>query len=262
MPEQQHSIGLVLSGGGVRGMAHLGLIQALNEQDLRISMVSGTSIGAIIGAMYCNGRTVEEMLDFFSATPLFKYNYVTLNKPGLVDTDRYYEGFHEGIGASAFEELRKPLFVMTTNLEKGELRVFHEGELIYPVLASAALPPYFSPVRIEDEFYGDGGVMNNFPTEPLMGKVDLIFGSNVSMVRDVIRKEISSSLQLVQRTMDLMLYAMNKPKLETCDLLFQPYALEKIGILEKKKIDEAYQIGYEHAKKTLSKWKATSYTSS
>ena len=71
MSEQQHSIGLVLSGGGVRGMAHLGLIQALEEQGMNISMVSGTSVGAIIGAMYCNGRSVEEMLDFFRATPLF-----------------------------------------------------------------------------------------------------------------------------------------------------------------------------------------------
>ena len=144
---------------------------------------------------------------------------------------------------------------MTTNLEKGELRVFHQGELIPAILASAALPPYFSPVRIDNERYGDGGVMNNFPVEPLKDKVDLIFGSNVSMVRDVIRKEIHSSLQLVQRTIDLMLYAMNKPKLQDCDLLFQPYALEAIGILEKKKIDQAYQIGYEHARETLSKWK-------
>ena len=255
MPEQQYSIGLVLSGGGVRGMAHLGLIQALDEQGMNISMVSGTSIGAIIGAMYCNGRSVEEMLDFFRATPLFKYNYVTWNKPGLVDTDRYYKGFHDGIGASRFEELKKPLYVTTTNLEKGELRVFHDGELIPPVLASAALPPYFSPVRIDEELYGDGGVMNNFPTEPLSGKVDFIFGSNVSMVRDVVRREINSSLQLVQRTMDLMLYAMNKPKLQNCDLLFEPYALEEIGILEKKRIDEAFQIGYEHAIKTLKNWK-------
>lgn len=243
-------------------MAHLGLIRAMEERGLKISMISGTSVGAIIGAMYCNGRTVEEMLDFFRATPLFKYNYVTLQKPGFVNTDRYYKGFHEGIGTSRFEDLKKPLFVMTTNLEKGELRVFCEGELISPVLASAALPPYFSPVRIEDELYGDGGVMNNFPTEPLSDKVDLIFGSNVSMVRDVVRREIRSSLQLVQRTMDLMLFAMNKPKLETCDLLFQPYALEEIGILDKKKIDEAYKIGYEHAIKTLSTWKATAYTSS
>jgi len=257
LSQQPLSIGLALSGGGVRGMAHIGLIRALEELGFSISMISGTSVGAIIGAMHCNGRTVDEMLDFFRATPLFKYNYVTWHKPGLVNTDRYYKEFHKGIGTSRFEALNKPLFVMTTNMEKGELRVFHEGELIPPVLASAALPPYFSPVRIENELYADGGVMNNFPTEPLKNKVDLIFGSNVSMVRDVIRREIRSSLQLVQRTMDLMLFTMNKPKLQSCDLLFQPYALEEIGILDKKKIDDAYQIGYEHAMETLIKWKVT-----
>lgn len=257
MATQQHSIGLVLSGGGVRGMAHIGLLRALEELEMKVEMVSGTSVGAIIGAMYCNGRSIEEMLGFFRNTPLFNYKYVTWNKPGLLDTDKYYNGFQKGIGASSFEELEIPLFVMTTNLQKGELRAFHSGDLVHPVLASAALPPYFSPVRIEDELYADGGVMNNFPTEPLRDKVDLIFGSNVSRVRDVIRKEIHSSLQLVQRTTDLMLYAMNKPKLETCDLLFEPYELEAIGILDKKRIDEAFEIGYEHAKKTLKQWKVT-----
>ena len=254
MADQQLQLGLVLSGGGVRGMAHIGLIRALEERDFSIEAVSGSSIGAVIGALYCNGHTVEEILNFFHNTPLFKYNYVTWNKPGLVDTDRYFPAFASGIGAEHFEELQKPLYVMTTNLERGESRSFSSGELIKPVLASAALPPYFSPVKIDGEMYADGGIMNNFPTEPLDGRVNLIFGSNVSMVRDVIRKEIHSSMQLVQRSTDLMMYAMNKPKIEACDLLFQPYELESIGILEKKKIDLAFKIGYEHANTVLNNW--------
>ena len=247
-------IGLVLSGGGIRGMAHLGLIRALEEYDLNISVVSGTSVGAVVGALYCNGRSVEEMLDFFRATPLFKYNYMTWNKPGLVDTDRYFKIFKEGIGTDRFEELQIPLYVMATNLEKGKTEVFHQGDLIPPIMASAALPPYFSPVRIKDQLYADGGVMNNFPTEPLENKVDYIIGSNVIIVRDVSSREIRSSLQLTQRTTSLMMYALNKPKLSACDLLFEPKELEGIRVLDKKQLETAYQIGYAHAIKVLSTW--------
>lgn len=255
MSEKKLKIGLVLSGGGIRGMAHLGLIRALEEHDLNISMVSGTSVGAVVGALYCNGRSVHEMLDFFKTTPLFKYNYVTWNKPGLVDTDRYLKIFQEGIGTDRFEELEKPLYVMTTNLEKGESEVFYSGDLIRPIMASAALPPYFSPVRIKDQLYADGGIMNNFPTEPLVKQVDYILGSNVIMVRGVSNKEIRSSLQLTQRTTSLMMYALNKPKLGTCDLLFEPRELGGIRVLDKKQLEAAYQIGYDHAIKVLSTWK-------
>lgn len=255
MPEKKLKIGLVLSGGGIRGMAHLGLIRALEEHDLNISMVSGTSVGAVVGALYCNGRSVEEMLDFFRATPLFKYNYVTWNKPGLMDTDRYFNSFRKGIGADRFEELEKPLYVMTTNLEKGQTEVFHSGDLIRPIMASAAIPPYFSPVRINDQLYADGGIMNNFPTEPLENKTDYIFGSNVILVRGVSDKEIRSSLQLTQRTTALMMYALSKPKLDACDLLFEPKELGGIRVLDKKHLETAYEIGYAHAIKVLSTWK-------
>ncbi|MEL6306450.1 MAG: patatin-like phospholipase family protein, partial [Bacteroidota bacterium] len=72
---QENSVGLVLSGGGIRGMAHIGLIQAMQEHGIEADVVSGTSIGALVGALYANGNTVEEMLAFFQETPLFQYNF-------------------------------------------------------------------------------------------------------------------------------------------------------------------------------------------
>ena len=83
------SLGLILSGGGVRGMAHIGVIRALNEYGISANIVSGSSVGALVGALYSNGNTVSEMLAFFKETPLFKYNFLTIVKPGFIDTDRY-----------------------------------------------------------------------------------------------------------------------------------------------------------------------------
>ncbi len=239
------SVGLVLSGGGVRGMAHIGLIKAMKEYGISAQIVSGSSVGALVGALYANGNTVAEMLAFFKETPLFKYNFLTLVKSGFIDTDRYVDIFKGYFPKDSFESLERELYVVATNLQKARLRFFSSGELIRPLLASAALPPVFSPVELDDELYADGGIMNNFPVEPLKNKVDFIIGSNVSIVSDAEKKDLKNSIQLTARVTGLMIYAINQQKLLECDLLLSPKSLENIGVLDRKGIEKAFAIGYE-----------------
>ena len=241
------SVGLVLSGGGVKGMAHIGMIQALNEFGISTLVVSGTSVGALIGALYANGNSVSEMLQFFKETPLFRYNFMTILKPGLLDTERYFDLFSNYFPRNTFESLQRKLYVVATDLQKGDEKIFSEGELIRPLLASAALPPVFSPVAINGRLYADGGIMNNFPYDEVAVSSDFVIGSNVSGIREIPKEGIKSSLQLANRTTSLMIYAINRNKVNKCDLLFEPRALELIGILDKKGIEKAYTIGYEHA---------------
>lgn len=245
------SIGLVLSGGGVRGMAHIGLIQALEEHGLSAEMVSGSSVGALVGALYANGNSVQDMLSFFKETPLFRYNFLTILKPGFINTDRYFDIFKGYFPEDDFGALKRQLYVVATNLQKGEQRYFSEGELIRPLLASAALPPVFSPVALEDELFADGGIMNNFPLEPLQGKADYIIGSNVSMVGKLYKNALKNSWQITGRVTSLMIYAINRQKLEACDLLMEFKALEKIGVLDRKSVEKAYLMGYEGASRKL-----------
>ncbi|MCK0191637.1 patatin-like phospholipase family protein [Arenibacter sp. F20364] len=244
---ESKSVGLVLSGGGVKGMAHIGMIHALNEFGISTHAVSGTSVGALIGALYANGNTVSEMLQFFKETPLFRYNFMTILKPGLLDTDRYFDLFSNYFPRNTFESLKRKLYVVATDLQKGDEKIFSEGELIKPLLASAALPPVFSPVAIQGRLYADGGIMNNFPYDEVASTSDFVIGSNVSGIREIPKEGIKSSLQLANRTTSLMIYAINRDKVNKCDLLFEPKALELIGILDKKGIEKAYSIGYEHA---------------
>ncbi len=245
------SIGLILSGGGVRGMAHIGLIQAMKEHGISAKMVSGSSIGALVGALYANGNSVQDMLSLFKETPLFRYNFLTILKPGFIDTDRYFKVFKGYFPEDAFDALERKLYVVATNLQKGEQRYFSEGELIRPLLASAALPPVFSPVELEGELFADGGIMNNFPLEPVMGNVDYIIGSNVSKVSELYKNALKNSWQITGRVTSLMIYAINRQKLESCDLLLEFKALEKIGVLDRKGIEKAYLIGYEYASRVL-----------
>ncbi|MDC6366471.1 MULTISPECIES: patatin-like phospholipase family protein [Flavobacteriaceae] len=245
------SIGLVLSGGGVRGVAHIGLIKAMQEHGLQAQVVAGSSAGALVGALYANGNTVEEMLHFFKETPLFQYSFFAINKPGLIDTERYFHLFKKYFPIDTFESLEKPLHVVATNLLLGKEKMFDQGELIKPLLASAALTPVFSPVEIDNTLYADGGIMNNFPKEYVNGKTDFVIGSNVSIASELQKKDLKNSLQLAGRVTSLMIYASNHKKLQECDLFIEPSELESIGMLDKKGIEKAFTIGYLDAKRAL-----------
>lgn len=244
---EDKSIGLVLSGGGVRGMAHIGVLKAMEEFGLEAKIVSGSSVGALVGALYANGNSVLDMMRFFKETPLFKYNFFALAKPGLIDTERYIDIFKAYFPHDSFDGLVKELHVVATNLELGEEEFITKGELIKPLLASAALPPVFSPVRYKDMLYADGGIMNNFPSEPLSEKVDFIIGSNVSIVSKLQKNNLTNSIQLTGRVTGLMIYAINRKKINKCNLVFEPKELEHIGILDRKGLEKAYAIGYETA---------------
>lgn len=240
-------IGLVLSGGGVKGMAHIGVLKALNERGIYPELVSGVSAGAIVGALYANGINTSDMLLFFKETPLFKYNFFTFNKPGLFDTEKYHFFFLKYFEKDTFKILEKELFVTATDLQSGVPKIFSSGELLRPLLASAALPPVFNPVTIDGRLYADGGIMNNFPIEPLMNKSDFIIGCYTSGMKEVGNLVLKNPIQLANRTNKLMLHANSMEKLSATDLLFRPKGLEYIGVLDKKGIDKAFMIGYEHA---------------
>lgn len=243
-------------------MAHIGVLKALKEHGIEPNWISGTSVGALVGALYARGASESEMLSFFKETPLFRYDFLSIRKPGLLDTERYYDVFEAYWPDNRFEALARPLFVTATNLQRGEERTFSEGELIRPLLASAALPPIFSPVLIEGELYSDGGIMNNFPLEPIERRAEFVIGSNVSPVKEVSQKEIRSSIQLANRTTGLMIYAINREKVQRCPLVFEPRELEKIWVLDKKGIENAYRIGYECASRVTEAFLKNPQTSS
>jgi len=251
---KKSSIGLVFSGGGVKGLAHIGVLKALTERGITPKSISGVSAGALVGALYADGASAAHMLDFFKETPLLKYNFVTINKAGLFDTEKYMTYFEDFFSASTFQDLKKPLSVVATNLQSGKPVYFSKGPLFKPLLASAALPPVFSPVTIDGQLYADGGIMNNFPVEPLINKVDLMIGCYTSSMNAIKKDKLKNALQLTQRANALMLHANTASKLHIPELLLVPEALGAIGVLDKKGIDKAYTIGYDHASRKLDNW--------
>jgi len=243
-------LGLVFSGGGVRALAHAGLLKALDENGIQPSIISGTSGGALVGGLYACGVAPEEMLDFFKKTPVFKWSMLTFKKIGLVDSGKYTKFFQKYFKYPTFEDLRIPLSVAATNLLTGKVKYFSEGELIQPLIASSALPPYFSPVKIGDGLYSDGGLLDNLPIEPIRKRCELIIGSFINPLEVITENELTSSFHFMQRIYSIAMDGNYSRKFKKCDHVFF-HNLSYIGVLDTKMLERAYHYGYEQTNQQI-----------
>lgn len=245
------NIGLVLSGGGVRGVAHIGAIKALEEAGIYPTHISGTSAGAIVGSLYAAGLSWQEMLEFFKTIPIFRTNKFTFKKPGFIDTEKLAEEFKSCFPIDDFTSLKKNLFITATNIETGKLNVFSSGELIKPILASASFPGVFTPVKIKDSYYIDGGVLNNFPTEPLKDSCETIIGIYVNHLKPVKVKDIKHSYSVLERAYKIMSASESIAKFSDCDLVISPEELMRYGTFNMKNMDTIFDLGYSSTKEKL-----------
>lgn len=247
------NIGLVLSGGGMRGVAHIGVIRALEEHNITPTHIAGSSIGAIVGALYAYGYNCNEMLNFFRAIQIFEFKKYAVNKPGFIDAEKFYSAFKDYLKEDDFSALKKKLTITATNILNGELTIFNSGELIRPVLASAAFPGVFAPVNINGSYYVDGGVLNNFPVDQLEGYCDAIIGVYVNGYDTVTLSDLKHSHNVIERVFKLKTVKEDIEKFKACDILIYPKQLNKYGTFDKKYITEIYKIGYDVANKELVK---------
>ena len=221
----QYRLGIVLSGGGGRGLVHIGVLKALGEHGLEPDCISGTSAGAIVGALYAAGYSPEEMFEFFVRKSPFRASRFALGKPGFVDTDKVVADFREYLPEDSFEALGKRLFVTATDIVRGRREVFSSGALIRPVVASSSVPMVFTPTAVDGRLFADGGILDNFPVEPLLGLCDVILGVYASPLRAVEAPELSSTLAVSQRAFEIGMFHNSRRKFHHCDLVLSPPAL-------------------------------------
>ncbi len=239
--------GLVLSGGGVRGVAHIGAIKALEEYNIYPSHISGTSAGAVVGALYAGGCTWEQILDFFKSTQIFSFTNYARSKPGFVDTEKFYDHLKSYLPKDSFASLKTPLFVTATNLLDGTLKVFQKGELIKPILASAAVPGLFAPVSFKGGYYIDGGTLNNFPVDLLKIHCDQIVGVYVNPFEKMNIADLKHAHNVLERAYHIMVANETILKFEDCDLLIRPERMAEFSMFSLKNIDILLELGYSAA---------------
>jgi NTE family protein len=161
------AIGVALGGGFARGIAHVGALKVLEQEGIPISIVAGTSVGALIGAAYCSGVTLQELEDMAASIRFSNFARWTLSRCGFASNDRMISFLTRILKVKTFEELRIPLGVTATDFNTGEGVVFHSGSIIDPVRASCAYPGMFLPVQIRGRYMVDGMLSHPVPTRPL-----------------------------------------------------------------------------------------------
>jgi NTE family protein len=237
-------IGLALSGGGVRGIAHAGVMKALQEHQISINQITGTSAGALVGALYAKGISIEDIYNFFENSNLFHPKKFAFRQAGFINSSIFTDQLSLYIPEDSFESLNIPLTVTATDLNSGELKVFKEGELYLSILASAAFPGIFTPVEINGNTYVDGGVINNFPVD-LLDDCDIKIGSYVNKV-DLKNRKLKHSYDVAGRAYAINQYHQDKIKFSQCDLLIEP-ELYQYGLFNFKALKQIFQKGYETA---------------
>ncbi|MFP4394084.1 MAG: patatin-like phospholipase family protein [Anaerolineales bacterium] len=181
MTQEQPKIGLALSGGGVRGLAHLGILEVLEKAEIPIHYLAGTSMGGIIAGLYAAGAPLARLIDFSLHTGIMDFASRDPHLRGLFGHAKMSQMLTDLIGRPdmTFEELRIPTTVVASDVESGEMVLLNQGPLIPALLATSAFPIIFAPVRYQGRWLIDGGVLNNFPVDVVyhMG-ADRVLGVN------------------------------------------------------------------------------------
>ena len=241
-------VGVVLSGGGVRGIAHLGVLKALKNTGIQFSSITGASAGAIAGAFYSAGIDPEETFNIFLKTKLLRFIRPAIGSLGLIHVERTGEIFKQFLPEN-IEDLNIPLSICTTNFSEGKVVHFTQGPLIRALHASSCIPGVFKPIMIENQMYVDGGVLNNFPVEPLLNQFDYIIGSSCNNLNP--KSKISGITNLVQRAGIMSINHDMERKSKFCDMMIEPKGLGEINTFDTKKAEMIYWLAYEEALKTI-----------
>lgn len=238
-------IGLTLSGGGMRGIAHIAVLKALEEYNLKPQIISGTSAGSIIAAFYSLGKSPDEMMDIVRETTFFSRSYLKLSRNGIFSSKFILKLLNDHFPEDDFKVLKIPVYVAATDLTHGIVDFFSEGELFGPLLASSSVPFVLPPVRIGEKVYVDGGVLDNLPIEPIIDKCDFLIGSHVNSI-SYDGLENMSIMKEFDRILHLAIAKSVYSKAKSCDIFLDPPKMTKFSLFNKKFFDEMFSEVYEY----------------
>ena len=242
MSPMKYKVGIVLSGGGARAIAHLGILKVLEEFGIKPSVISGTSAGAIAGAFYAMGFSIKEILTIIKKGEFFNFSTFLIKKQGFFSMKGFETIYSEYFPTNSFSDLHIPLFIAATDILKGEIVYFSLGDLSQSLMASSCIPVVFQPVNYNGTYYVDGGVLDNFPVEPLLNQCESIIGINVNSIKKELN-EIHMN-NILDRSFHLALNNSVRYKVEKCDLFIEPPDMSQYSIFDLKKTDEIFNYGY------------------
>ena len=248
----KHKLGLALGSGGARGMAHLGALKALEEENIEFDIVAGTSIGSVIGALYAKGYTVGDMLRLKESLGVSDPQNILLfylGGTGLVGIMRRVTG------GAYFDDLIKPFRAIATDLLSGEEVVIGAGEVSTAIAASSAIPPAFRPVLRDGRRLVDGAYVNSVPSDAVKSLgAERILGIDLGKETDT-NQNIKRALDELYPENGVRLGKKSAQGYAYSDFVLAP-DLKDISGADITKLDKMYEIGYETAVKNMGYIKA------
>jgi len=253
-------IGLALGGGGARGLAHVLALEALDACGIKPAMIAGTSMGAIVGALYAGGWSGRDLHAHLNDLLVGEgdglrdkvrkkaelVKWLTAVRPtrqggGFLKADRFLERLIELIDAEQFEDLRIPLRVVATDFHSGEPAVFERGPLLPAILASMSIPGVFVPVEHQGRILVDGGVVNNLPYQLLQNACDAVIAIDVAPARDANRTDAPGVIDATLGMFDTMVDAITQSMLDRAppDIYVRP-RLTGIRVLDFDKVEDVF----------------------
>lgn len=243
-------LGIALSGGTAKVIAHIGVLRAIEEAGLRPAAIVGTSGGSLIGALYAAGLTPSELLEAANDINWRRLAGLRLPRLGLLSSQRIEDFLTSVIGEKRFEELRVPLHVVATNVLTGESTIFRRGPVARAVRASCSIPQIFSPVEIDGGLYTDGAVLQYLPVDPLR---DLGLEVNIAVHLGAyldFSERPRHLLSMVLRVMGIVAVDQARRCAPHADLLLKP-DLRAFGGFDLGQAAEMERAGYEAARAAL-----------
>ncbi len=248
--KKEYKIGIALSGGGIKGLCHAGALKALEEYNIKPDIISGVSAGAIVGALYADAYSPDEINDIFANVTFSQFAKIQFPRDGFFHIDIFKKFLGEKLRAKTFEELNIPLRVVATDFDHGKTTVFEKGNLIDPIIASCSMPVLFKPVKINGTYYVDGGVLKNFPVGTIYRDCQHVIGINAS---PFVTKEYNKNLRgTIARTYFFMSKANSLQDKALCDVLIEPQNMASYETFDVEKSNEIFQLGYHSTKEILS----------
>lgn len=246
-----YKIGLALSGGGAKGFAHLGVFKLLEESGLKPEIISGTSAGSLMGVLFADGYSADEIKNMFIGREFSEFAQLQIPKSGLFNYDRFQDFLRRHLRTKRIEDLPIPTVIVATDLDRGCSHEFRSGPIVEAVTASCCMPIVFSPVLIDGVHYVDGGLFRNFPVSTIREECEYVIGVNVSPL--IPQRYKQTLLHIAQRTYHYVFKANAIEDRELCDILIEAKEVGLYKTFDLENINLISEIGYEAAVKAFQK---------
>lgn len=245
-----YRLGIALSGGGARGLAHAGALAAIEEAGLRPDVIAGVSAGSIAAVLYAAGNSPSSILKIFSNRGFSDFVELRPRHGGLFAVAGFRRVLASAIGDYInMEDLPVPVYVGVTNFDEGVAAEFHTGPIIDRVIASCSIPIVFKPVEIDGVHYVDGGVLRNHPAWIIRDKCRTLIGVNVSPLKP--RADVNSFFGVAMRTYNLMAKANQRADMDMCDISIEMPEIAACNTFDLSMSENLYMSGYLHTRRAL-----------